>query len=84
MKQDNKVIEQIFIPKLTPNCEEFTIKSTNSASIIPSEMFYKTDCEVLLSNLYLFIKTRKNIPIKVGIIPIVITIITKLKGSVIR
>lgn len=80
MKQSKRVIEYIFRPRLMPNCDELTIKSINKANMIPREILFRADFVTLLR----LFKTRKNIPIKVGIMPRTITRPTRANGSVIK
>ena len=61
-----------------PNCDELTIKSINKANMIPREILFRAD---FVMSLRLF-KTRKNIPIKVGIMPKITTRPTRANGSV--
>ena len=80
MKQSKRVIEYIFRPRLMPNCDELTIKSINKANMIPREILFRADFVMLLR----LFKTRRNIPIKVGIMPRTITRPTRANGSVIK
>ena len=80
MKQSKRVIEYIFRPRLMPNCDELTIKSINKANMIPREILFRADFVMLLR----LFKTRRNIPIKVGIMPKTITRATRANGVVIK
>ena len=66
-----------------PSWDEFTIKSINSANIIPRDILLRADLVISFSHLGRLFKTRKYIPMKSGRIPITITKPVNVNGSVI-